>query len=71
MHYFLDLELRKTDQFTSGRISSHVTRPPVASSIAGQRAAGICLLPLDQKQTIGIDILIATANSVNFPRFFR
>lgn len=31
---------RRTAQSTSGRSSSHVTRPSVAFSIAGQRSAG-------------------------------
>lgn len=39
MHHFFDL--RKNDQLTSGRISSHFTTPEVTRSMSGQYLIGI------------------------------
>ena len=36
--------LRRTDQSTSGRSSSHLTAPPVTRSMSGHRSAGVELL---------------------------
>lgn len=49
-------------QLTSGRSSSHVTRPPVARSIAGQRSGGIDRVAVTHWCTAGALTPIALAS---------